>query len=97
MADVSIGLDSLTKTISVDKNKIRVSVRAKDTVKWNCHDGNFQVRFKPGSDWPNPTTKNDGGIWKAEAGPFRDANTRLEYAVESTGYKPLDPEILIDP
>lgn len=96
MADVKIALDGSSKTISVDKNKVRVSVKAKDMVKWNCHDGDFQIKFKRGSVWPNPTTRNDGGIWKAEAGPFKDANTKLEYAVESTGYKPLDPEILID-
>lgn len=97
MADVSISLQSSSKTITVDKNKVRVSVKGKDTVKWNCHDGNFQIKFKPGSNWTDPTTTNNGGVWKAEAGPFTDENTKLEYAVESAGYTPLDPEILVDP
>jgi|ERR1043165_3493999 hypothetical protein len=98
MADVTISLDSSSKTITVDKNKVRVSILGKDKVKWNCHDGGFQIKFKPGSSWPNPSTTNDGGVWKAEAGPFTSPpGTKLEYAVESTGYTPLDPEILVDP
>ena len=97
MADVTIGLESSSKTISVDKNKVRVSVTGKDTVKWHCHDGNFQIKFKPGSSWPNPTTQNTGGVWKAEAGPFTTPNTKLEYAIESSGYTTLDPDILVDP
>lgn len=96
MADVSISLQSSSKTIAVDKDKVRVSVSGKDTVKWNCHDGNFQIKFKSGSSWPDPTTQNTGGVWKAEAGPFTSPTT-LEYAVESTGYTTLDPEILVDP
>jgi hypothetical protein len=32
----------------------------------------------------------------AECGPFTNPGRTLKYAVESTGYKTLDPEILID-
>jgi hypothetical protein len=97
MADVRITLDAATKTISVDTKKVKVSVSAKDKVKWSCHDGTFQIQFKPGSDWPNPITTGDSGVWKAESGPFRTPNTTLSYAVESPGYTTLDPEIIIDP
>jgi hypothetical protein len=97
MADVSITLDSATKTISVDNKKVKVSVSAKQKVKWSCHEGTFQIKFKPGSDWPNPTTSADGGVWRAETGPFTTPNSTLEYAVESSGYTTLDPEIIIDP
>jgi hypothetical protein len=97
MADVKITLNSITKTISVDSKKVKVSVSGKDKVKWLCHDGTFQITFKSGSDWPNPTTSGDAGAWKAESGPFTRPNTSLWYAVEAPGYTTLDPEIIIDP
>jgi hypothetical protein len=97
MADVRISLHGGTKTITVDKNKVNVSKSGKDTVKWLSNDGDFQIKFKTGSAWPDPTTSNAGGAWKAESGPFSPAGLKLEYAVESPGYTPLDPEILVDP
>jgi len=95
MANVKVTLDSATKTISVDDSHVRVSVSGKTKVLWSCQDGDFKIKFKPGSNWPNPVTTGTGGVWKAECGPFTAPGT-LEYAVESTGYKTLDPEIIID-
>jgi hypothetical protein len=96
MANVKVTLDSATKTISVDDAHVKVSVSGKTKVQWSCHEGNFQIKFKPGSNWPNPVTTGTGGVWMAECGPFTNTGTTLKYAVESTGYKTLDPEILID-
>ncbi|MEA2162654.1 MAG: hypothetical protein QOK37_781 [Thermoanaerobaculia bacterium] len=95
MANVKVTLDSAAKTIDVDDKRIKVSVSGKTKVQWSCHDGYFQIKFKPGSNWPNPVTTGNGGVWKAESGPFTATGT-LEYAVESTGYQTLDPEIIID-
>jgi hypothetical protein len=95
MANVKVTLDGDTKTISVDDAHVKVSVSGKTKVLWTCHDGDFQIKFKPGSNWPNPVTTSTGGVWKAECGPFTNQGT-LEYAVESAGYKTLDPEIVID-
>lgn len=97
MADVRVTLHSAGKTISVDDNKVKVSVSAKQKVKWSCHEGNFQITFKSGSNWPNPTTTANGGEWKAETGPFTTPHTTLDYAVEASGYTTLDPQIIIDP
>ena len=97
MADVKVTLDSASKIIAVDNKKVNVSVSGKDKVKWSSHDGTFQIKFKLGSDWPNPTTTGDGGVWKAESGPFTTPKSTLSYAVEATGYTTLDPEIIIDP
>jgi len=95
MANVKVTLDSATKTITVDDSHAKVSVSGKTKVLWSCHDGDFQIKFKPGSDWPNPATNGTGGVWKAECGPFPAPGT-LKYAVESTGYTTLDPEIIIE-
>jgi len=95
MANVRVTLDSGFKTIIVDDEHVKVSVSGKTKVQWSCHEGDFQIEFKPGSNWPNPVTVGAGGIWKAECGPFTAPGT-LEYAVASTGYKTLDPEIIID-
>ncbi|MEA2239089.1 MAG: hypothetical protein QOC81_3813 [Thermoanaerobaculia bacterium] len=95
MANVKVTLDIGAKTIDVDDKHVKVSVSGKTKVQWSCHEGDFQIEFKPGSDWPNPVTANNGGVWKAECGPFK-AQGSLYYAVASTGYKTLDPEIVID-
>lgn len=95
MASVRVTLDSVNKTISVDDSHVKVSVSGKTKVQWSCHEGDFQIKFKPGSDWPNPVTTGNGGVWKAECGPFTKKGS-LYYSVESTGYTTLDPEILID-
>jgi hypothetical protein len=97
MADVRITLISADKTITVDNKKVRVSVSAKHKVKWSCHEGTFQIKFKTGSDWPDPVTSGNGGVSKAESGPFTTPNSTLAYSVESSGYTTLDPEIIIDP
>jgi len=95
MANVKVTLDSGLKTIDVDDKHVRVSVSGKTKVLWTCHDGDFQIKFKPGSSWPNPVTTRTGAVWTAECGPFTSEG-KLEYAVASTGYKTLDPEIIID-
>lgn len=95
MANVKVTLVSGSKTISVDDAHVKVSVSGKTKVLWTCRDGDFQITFKPGSDWPNPVTTNNGGVWMAECGPFTSQGT-LEYAVASTGYTTLDPEIIIE-
>jgi hypothetical protein len=97
MANVGVTLNSADKTIAVDDSHVRVSVKGKTKVQWLCHQGDFKIKFKPGSVWPDPTTTNNGGVWKAESGPFTAPDTTLQYAVESTGYTTLDPEIIIDP
>jgi hypothetical protein len=95
MPDIIVTLKD--KTISVDASKVKASVAAKQKVKWKCHDGEFHIEFKPGSVWLNPTSTDDGGVWKAETGPFRDAGTTLSYAVTAPGFKTLDPEIEVIP
>src|SRR5258708_16691277 len=97
MANVRVALDIVSKTIDVEDKQVKVSVSGKTKVQWSCHEGTFQIKFKPGYDWPNPVTSDQGGVWKAECGPFTAPNSRLEYAVESPGYTILDPEILILP
>ena len=96
MADVRITLHSADKTITVDDEHPRASVSGKHKVKWTCHEGPFQIKFKPGSVWPDPVTTGSGGVWKAECGPFKTPDSKLQYAVESPGYTTLDPEIIID-
>jgi len=83
--------------ISVDSSKVQASASAKQKVTWKSHDGDFQIVFKAGSAWPNPTTTNAGGVWKAETGPFTAVGTTLRYAVQATGYQTLDPDIEIIP
>jgi len=83
--------------ISVDDSKVKASASAKHKVKWKCHDGEFHIEFKPGSNWPNPTTTSEDGVWKAESGPFTQVGTTLKYAVKATGYEALDPDIEIIP
>jgi hypothetical protein len=95
MPDIVVSLKA--GKISVDSSKVKASASAKQKVKWKSHDGEFHIEFKSGSTWPNPTTTNDGGVWKAETGPFTDAGTTLRYAVKATGYETLDPEIEIIP
>jgi len=94
MPDIVVSLKS--GKISVDLSKVQASASAKQKVTWKSHDGDFQIVFKPGSTWPNPTTTNTGGVWKAETGPFTAVGT-LRYAVKATGYETLDPEIEVIP
>lgn len=94
MADVSITLQNAKITVS--KNKVQASIKAKDKVKWNCHDGTFNIVFKPGSNWSNPATSESGGVWKAESGPFTTEG-KLEYGITAPGSTPLDPEIEVIP
>jgi hypothetical protein len=95
MADVQVALKD--GKISVDSNKVQASVSGGHKVKWKSHDGEFHIEFKPGSDWPNPTTSKDGNVWKAEAGPFEQHGRTLSYAVKATGHETLDPDIEILP
>ena len=95
MSDIIVTLKD--GKISVDASKVKASVAGKQKVKWKCHDGEFHIEFKPGSTWPNPTTTGDGGVWKAETGPFTDSGTTLSYAVKAPGFEPLDPEIEVIP
>jgi hypothetical protein len=95
MADVTVTLKD--GKISVDFHKVKVSVSGNDKVKWKCHEGEFHIEFKPGSEWPNPSTTPDGSLWKAEAGPFTQPGRTLSYAVKAPGYETLDPEIEIIP
>lgn len=95
MADIQVTLKN--GKISVDSSKVQASVSSKHKVKWKCDDGDFQIEFKPGSDWPNPTTSHDGNAWKAETGPFTKHGRTLSYAVKAAGHETLDPEIEILP
>jgi hypothetical protein len=95
MPDIVVSLKS--GKISVDLPKVKASVKDHQKVTWKSHDGDFQIEFKAGSDWPNPTTTNTGGVWKAETGPFTAAGSTLRYNVKATGYDTLDPEIEIIP
>jgi len=83
--------------IAVDESRVKASVSGGHKVKWKSHDGEFHIEFKAGSDWPNPVTTKDGDVWRAEAGPFRDAGRTLSYAVKAAGCETLDPDIEIIP
>lgn len=95
MADVAVTLQN--KKITVDKQKVSVSVSKGDRVTWTCDQGEFQVSFKPGSNWPNPNTRQVGSIWQAQSGPFNNPNTQLFYSVSASGYGTLDPEVDVVP
>jgi len=95
MPDVTVTLHN--RSISVDKQTVPVSVSKGEKVTWTSSDGMFQIEFKPGSNWQNPQTKQQGSSWVAEAGPFNRPNTKLEYAVTAADHNPLDPEIDIRP
>ena len=94
MADVTISISG--GVITVDKNKVKVKAKS-ETVTWKCHDGTFNIVFKPGSSWTNPTTEQSGSVWKAETGPFPNAGVTYSYGITAPGAKPLDPEIEIIP
>lgn len=95
MADIQVTLKD--GKISVDSEKVQASVSGNHKVQWKCNDGAFNIEFKPGSDWPNPTTTQDGSVWKAEAGPFTKHGRTLSYAVKATGHETLDPDIEVIP
>jgi hypothetical protein len=95
MADIIVTLRD--GKISVDASKVQASVSGKQKVKWKSPDGEFHIEFKPGSVWPNPTTTGNGGVWKAETGPFTNPGTTLSYAVKAPGFETLDPEIEVIP
>jgi len=94
MADVTVTLHG--NNISVDKPTVSASVSKGERVHWSC-TGEFQIVFKPGSDWPNPQTRQQNGTWIAESGPFNKPNTTLFYGVTATGFNSLDPQIDVQP
>ena len=94
MADVAITLAG--RKISVDKNKVAVSVSGNDKVKWTSTTGTFNIEFKGGTH-PNPKTKQDGSSWIAESGPFASPNRSLFYSVTAPNHDELDPEIEVRP
>jgi hypothetical protein len=93
MADVKITIEN--GTITVDKSKIKVK-KGSETVNWKCSDQTYNIVFKPGSEWPNPQTQEQGGKWVAESGPFPNTGS-LFYGITAPGAKSLDPEIEIVP
>jgi len=95
MADVTVTLQN--KKITVDKDKVTVSVSKGDRVTWTCQQGDFQIVFKPGSNWPNPNTRQVGSAWQAQSGPFNNPNVQLFYSVTASGHDPLDPEVDVVP
>jgi hypothetical protein len=95
MSEVKVTLSG--GKISVDSPKVQASVSAGHKVNWKCSDGEFHIEFKPGSDWPNPTTQKNGSVWMAEAGPFNQHGRTLSYAVKADGHETLDPDIEIVP
>lgn len=96
MPEVTVTIRS--KKISVDKNSVPASVSKAERVQWNSTDGEFQIAFKPGSNWPNPpAARLKDGIWSTASGPFNRPNTKLQYAITASGADPLDPEIDIIP
>ena len=95
MPDVNVTLQN--KKISVDKQSVPVYVSKSEKVSWTCADGPFNIEFKAGSHWPNPTTRQVGSNWVAECGPFNNPNSKLQYNVTATGHDTLDPEIDIRP
>jgi hypothetical protein len=98
MPDVSVTLNSGTKTISVNHSSVQASVSKGERVEWTCSDGAFQIAFKPGSDWPNPpAAREKDGVWSTASGPFNRPHTTLHYAVNAAGYTTLDPDIEVIP
>lgn len=93
MADVKITISG--GRITVDKNKVKVK-KGSEAVTWKCDTQTFNIVFKPGSDWPNPTTSPQGGKWVAETGPF-PTETTYSYGITAPGAEPLDPEIEVIP
>jgi len=95
MADVVVSLQG--NNISVNKNKVTVSVSRAEKVNWTSTDGTFSIEFKDGSNWPNPNTRQNGSTWEATSGPFNNPNVTLSYSVTAPDHKPLDPQIDIIP
>ena len=75
MTDVTVTLRN--NKISVDKQRVSLSVSKSEKVRWSSTDGTFLIVFKPGSDWPNPRTTQEGSTWTAECGPFNNPNRTL--------------------
>jgi len=96
MADVAVTLRN--KKISVDKPTVTVSVARAEKVTWTSTDGEFQIVFKAGSDWPNPpAARQQNGVWTTQSGPFNRPNVTLQYGITASGFEPLDPDIQIEP
>ena len=96
MPDVRISLNG--GQISVDKDKVSVSKSAHETVTWASNDGQFAIKFAPGSGIPDPTItqQGTGNTWQGTGGPYSTEGS-FKYDVTSPGFPDLDPTLDIKP
>jgi hypothetical protein len=94
MADVAVTLSG--RKITVDKNRVSVSVSKNEKVRWTSTSGAFEIQFKEASH-PNPRTTQNGSTWTAESGPFANPNRSLFYSVIAPDHDELDPEVVVEP
>jgi len=94
MPDVTV--TKANRKISVSHPTVVVSVAKGETVRWVSSHGHFEIKFKTGSNWRNPETKENGSAHMAECGPF-DKPQKLHYSVTAKDHDDLDPEIDIRP
>jgi len=94
MPDVTV--TKASGKIAVSHPTVQVSVSKGEKVTWKSANGHFQVKFKTGSNWRDPETKQDGSAHMAECGPF-DKPQKLYYSVTAKDHEDLDPEIDVIP
>src|SRR4051812_7594617 len=92
MPDVSV--NKANHKISVSHPSVIVHIG--ESVRWVSSSGHFQIKFKKGSDWKDPDTKENGGMHTAECQPF-DKEGKLYYSVLAQDHDELDPEIDVRP
>ncbi len=92
----SVTVSTQNKKISVNQDKVGVSIKNAERVTWTCSDGDFQIDFQSGIHPANPRTTESGGVWQATSGPFT-TKTTIKYGITAPGCDPLDPEIEVFP
>jgi hypothetical protein len=93
MANVKVSLKG--GKIAVDKNTVTVSISQRQTVVWDCQDGDFGIVMPAGI--PDPNVQQEGNNnWQGQSGPFSSPG-KVKYTVTASGLAPLDPEVDVVP